>query len=212
MRLESSARKERGWPNGLYGLNDYRYLTFCSKSWVFIRIHLNTPSAANARDLSSRWSGQIADMRRIWITVSARSSVALFLLELLLAFSLFSAGRGGGEAQRSCGTVLRRGKAWGWLARLMHRRCINRSQQRFSILLRWWKEVEASMLRPFNKRLVGACLVWLECCDANPSPACRGGEGGKVRLAVFLVHGRAGWPATSECFIVSGIDAGDKFS
>jgi hypothetical protein len=38
--------------------------------------------------------------------------------------------------------------------------------------------MEASMLSPFNKRLAGASLVWLEYYDANPSPACRGGEGG----------------------------------
>jgi hypothetical protein len=38
--------------------------------------------------------------------------------------------------------------------------------------------MEASLLRPFNKRLVGASLVWLDCYAANPFPACRGGEGG----------------------------------
>jgi hypothetical protein len=45
--------------------------------------------------------------------------------------------------------------------------------------------MEASMLRPFNKRLAGASLVWLECCDANPSPACRGGEGGRCGWQFF---------------------------
>jgi hypothetical protein len=56
-----------------------------------------------------------------------------------------------------------------WLAGLMHRRCIIWSQQRSSILLQWWKEMEASLVRPFNKRLAGASLVWLDCCAANPS-------------------------------------------
>jgi hypothetical protein len=67
----------------------------------------------------------------------------------------------------------------------MHRCCINWSQQRFSILLRWWKEMEASMQRPFNKRLAGASSVWLECCDANPSLACHGGEGGMCGWQYF---------------------------
>jgi hypothetical protein len=66
----------------------------------------------------------------------------------------------------------------------MHRRCINWQLQRFSILLRWWKEMEASV-RLFNKRLVCASSAWLECCDANPSPACRGGEGGMCGWQFF---------------------------
>jgi hypothetical protein len=45
--------------------------------------------------------------------------------------------------------------------------------------------MEASMLSPFNKRLAGASLVWLEYCDADHYPACRGGEGGMCGKQFF---------------------------
>jgi hypothetical protein len=93
----------------------------------------------------------------------------------------------------------------------MHRRCINWLLQRFSILLRWWKKMEDSMLRLFNKHLAGASSAWLECCDANPSPACCGGEGGMCGWQYFSsMAGLGGQPprsATSPATLSATISA-----